>query len=138
MPEAEKIVHLFETLFTLIRDVLSSVNKLTSEVGKHRASTNEVIQIFRDRPCFEEQAKSGIDEVKDHAIKKIGETGKSADEAHIKSLSDANDKLVKLIIIIFTIMAVASSAFSGAVLWFIDRNPQVWEVIKILVQNGGK
>lgn len=138
MPEAEKMVHLFETLFTLIRDVLASVNKLTSEVGKHRASTNEAIQIFRDRPCFEEQAKSGIADVKEQAIKRIGETGKVSEKAHIKSLSDANERLVKLIILIFTILVVVNTSIFGGLLFFVHKNPQIWEIVKVLIQNGGK
>lgn len=139
MPESvEKIVGLFNTLFELIRDVLSSTNKLSSEVGKHRASVNEAIQIFRDRPCFAHQADNSIAQVKDQAIKKISETGKASEKVHIKSLSDANERLVKLIVLIFTILVVVNTSIFGGILFFVHKNPQIWEIVKVLISNGGK
>jgi len=129
---------LFDKLFTLIRDNTSTTQKLISEVGKHRANVNEIITQVKERPCFEDNAESAITELQEHSLKEIKKAVETQKNAHIQSLSAANDKLVKLLWGIFLTLVIVNTSIFGGILVFIHKNPQVWDILKILIQNGGK
>lgn len=129
---------LFDKLFTLIRDNTASTQKLVSEVGKHRANVNELIALAKNRPCFEETGNSAILHTQEHAIQRITEVTKKKGDEHIKSLSGANDKLVKLLWGIFLTLVIVNTSIFGGILFFVHKNPQIWEIVKVLIQNGGK
>lgn len=146
MPEttSSQFERMFNNLFELIRDMTSSVNTMSSEVGKHRASVNEAIQIMRDRPCFTKVAEEKIREISDKSVSSIEMAANTVTtenivsrevytKEHVASLSASNSRLTKLLYSIFyTLVAVNTSVFV-MIIYFVHKNPRIWDIIEKLI-----
>ena len=133
---------MFNSLFELIRDSTKNVNTLISEVGKERAGVNEFVQLIRDRPCFDNTAKTYFQELKDKSIttiqtlqdkhEKDNEEMKSKFVEKLKEIQDADNK--RLITVIYILIGVNTSVLC-VILYFIATNPQVWNLLEKLLSK---
>jgi hypothetical protein len=131
---------MFNSLFELIRDSTKSTNNLINEVGKERSGVNEFIQLVRDRPCFDNTARTYFQDFRDKSIatmqaqqdkhEKDSEELKSKFVEKLKEIQDADNK--RLITVIYILIGVNTSVLC-VILYFIATNPQVWNLLEKLL-----
>ena len=142
MPDAvsSQFERMFNSLFELIRDSTKSTNNLINEVGKERSGVNEFIQLVRDRPCFDNTARTYFQDFRDKSIsamlamqdkyEKDNEEMKSKFVEKLKEIQDADNK--RLITVIYILIGVNTSVLC-VILYFIATNPQVWNLLEKLL-----
>lgn len=146
MPDtvSSQFERMFNSLFELIRDSTKSVNALVNEVGKERGGVNEFMQLVRDRPCFDKDAKDDFKEVSDKAIsaiQKIQNEAKKenleAKELFIKKIEeikdDANKRIMKFMYVMGIILIAVNSFVFFEIVYFIGKNPQIWGLLEKLI-----